>query len=150
MDNQQERPVSEEFVGGLIVGEGSFNLVHVNKHKGKAGEYRPCFSIAMADRRTMQLVCEAFTRWGLAYYFYETDRKNGNKSIARIQVHGYKRVKRVLDRLLPHLTGTKREAAECLKGFIDSRMAIPGTGRWNPVTEQQKDYYLRLKAINKS
>lgn len=148
MDNQQGSLVSKDFVGGLIVGEGCFNITYIKQRNGRE-EYRPQFSLAMCDEDTIQAVEEAFRSWGLAFYHYSVKPKNGRRPYHAIQVSGYKRVNRLCDEMKTYLTGDKRKAADCIDQFVKGRLANKGKGRYAPFTDNDMALYRQLKLINK-
>jgi len=123
MDNQQERPISVQFVAGLITGEGWFGIYGQPTARGTI-TYRPGFGIQMNDAVTMDQVIEAFKIWGLPLYVCPAI-SCGEKVGRRITVCGCKRVKRVAKFFLPYLTGTKKRAALKILEFVESRLSKP-------------------------
>jgi hypothetical protein len=124
-DNRQERPLSREYVAGLIVGEGCFTIVVSRraerlKHKHNF-VMKPMFAMSMKDIETMNLVCHALDSWGLSYLREDLTAK----SMVRVSAYGIKRVSRIIECFLPYLTGTKRLAAEVVMEFMRLRLSKP-------------------------
>jgi hypothetical protein len=157
MDNQQGRLVpfaDEAFIGGLITGEGSFFVTKVQRRRANSGpEYRPGFAIGMCDLETMEAVADAFRRWNLPFYWYDYSNKQGRRrQFYTIQTSGMLRMRRVLEKLRPHLMGDKKAAADALWIFIEERMAHvaeAGNAKHAPWTERELDLLQRVKAINR-
>lgn len=125
MDNQQERLVSKDFVGGIITGEGWFGLpASANRClRLRNGFYiMPRFCVQMNDEATILAVAEAFKSWGIAFRISRPPR--APKSL-RLECAGMKRVGRLIDCIEPHLHGKKREAATLVRQFISSRQSKP-------------------------
>lgn len=76
----------------------------------------------MNDLETMGLIGEAFDFYGLPWY----RSTKLYKECATIQVFGIKRMKRHLDFILPHLFGRKKESAEIVAEFVNSRIGKLG------------------------
>lgn len=113
--------LSPEFIGGLIVGEGSYGLYIVQPKKNTHNfTIKPGFSLRMNDLRTIQMMCEAFDFYGLPYYRGE----KLHKRCATVQVFGVKRMRKHLDFILPHLIGTKLEAAKIVDEFVTKRLLV--------------------------
>jgi hypothetical protein len=124
MDNQQERQLSKDFVGGIITGEGWFGLpVQKNGHlRLRLGFHiTPRFCLQMNDKETMLAVSRSFNAWGIGHRIYTPP----NGKSFRLEFAGHKRMMRLLDLILPHLYGKKKEAALVVKKFIDLRQSKP-------------------------
>ena len=129
LGNPQERLeatlLGHDYVGGLFTGEAWFGLTtqKTPKLKVKNGfTIRPRFAIQMNDLETMTMLADTLTAWGVAHYFNALRKRDENwVQSVRIEVSGCKRVDRLLDEVLPHLTGTKHRAATLVKEFIDLR-----------------------------
>jgi hypothetical protein len=154
-DNQQERRVlSLDFLAGLIVGEGCFNLTLVRSvekrpSKGRRGVYlsiKPCFKIKMTDLETMKMVFSSFEYYGLPYYRSDSDEAGKGRRSYTAEARGLKRVKKYTDLFLPYLSGSKREAAEFVASFIDKRLS--SRGAWQGYDEEDLDTIERLRSVN--
>ena len=146
MDNQPERPVSLDFVAGLMTGEGTFCL-GVCRIKERRGKLRiiPIFGLHMIDHRTVELMADVLRREGLPVYL-QLRRKSAGQPQLGIHIAGMRRVERLCRTFIPLLTGQKQEAAELVLEFIESRLALPKKGQ--PYTEAQLDIVRRLRQVN--
>ncbi len=119
MDDQQGRQLSEDYIAGLITGEGWFGFQTFRRRHGHL-VIRPALALGMKDKETMELLFETAKRMGLPFYRYDRGRDG-----YRLVVVGMKRLSRWLEVFLPRLTGDKRRAAECIARFIASRLGQP-------------------------
>ena len=143
MDNQQERPRSLDFIGGLITGEGCFSFVITRNRK--RGMISPAFQIFMADKETMEIAYTTLKSNNLPGYF-ETRKPQGNsRPLCGIRCHGVKSLKRLCEVLLPHLYGDKREAAMIVKEFCDHRLSLGPKAGYSP---KDVDFVRRLRETN--
>ena len=140
MGNQQERPVlTPEFLGGLIVGEGSYGLYAVRQRQFIT--IKPGFALRMNDLETIDLMCEAFDHYGLPYYLVNK-LERGCKTV---HCNGLKRVEKHLDFMLPYLTGKKLQAAEIVHRFTKKRLSVKQP---TPYDDSDIDMIERLREIN--
>lgn len=134
--------LSPGFIGGLIVGEGSYGIYIVQpKRNSSYITLKPGFSLRMNDLDTIARLCEAFDHYELPYY-------RGEKLYARcatVQVFGMKRMRKHLDFVLPHLTGVKLEAAQIVDTFVARRLAVKQP---TPYDERDVTAIERLREIN--
>lgn len=116
--------MSLDFIGGLVTGEGCFALGVGTGWKG-AMRITPIFQIKMNDFVTMEELADSLERYGLPVYVMTGQRIEYGENVPwmRIRASGMKRVQRYCETLIPHLTGTKVDAAEIMLKFIESRMA---------------------------
>lgn len=140
MDNQQGRIVGLDYIAGLAVGEGSFVLAVNNLRRGKV-IIRPAFVMQMNDGETMRIVYDSLRAHGIGAHMSHRP----NRGCWVIQTHGMKRTEALATALMPHLTGTKRKAAELVLEFCDSRRESP---RNYPYTENDIDIVRRLREVN--
>lgn len=142
MGNQQERSIlSNDALGGLFVGEGSYGLYIVRQPKHV--EVKPGFSLRMNDLETMDLVGETFEFKGLPYY--RSTKLYAN--CATIQVFGIKRMKKHLDVFLPHLFGRKLQSAGLVSQFVERRIGYTGR-QCREYDEQDISLIEQLREIN--
>lgn len=140
MDNQQERPLSLEFLAGLITGEGSFSI---GIYTGKYLAFKPIFQIKMNDVETIDAAHRSFVAHGLPVY----RQKQKDRGQYTLEARGLKRAKRYTDTFVPLLTGQKKAAAEVLGEYIDHRLTN-GRNAWGGYTETDVQFVERLRAIN--
>jgi len=146
LDDQRGKFANEWFVGGLVVGEGSFFIAKTKFH-GRYTQYRPMFRLSMQDEETMAFVAQAFKDWGLAFYWYTDQGKMAKRPCYHIFVNGHKRVLRVLDKLEPYLMGAKAHSASLVRQFIEERAKSPMN---TPYSEEVLAIYEQVKAANGS
>lgn len=149
MDNQQERPVSLDFLAGLITGEGSFCLA-VQRIAKRKGELRitPIFCLFMSDRDTIFASAAALRAYDLPVYIQERPKAGAGQ--VGIHASGMKRVKRYCETFIPLMSGQKLRAATLVLEFIDSRMSVPpgGRGAAKPYTQRELDIVRELRQVN--
>lgn len=133
--------LSADFIGGLIVGEGSYGLYIVQARKTGYITIKPGFSLRMNDLDTIQRLCEAFDFYGLPYYRGE----KLHQRCATVQTAGLKRMRKHLDFMLPYLTGVKLEAAQVVDRFVDKRLTVKQP---TPYDEQDIESINHLRSIN--
>lgn len=140
MGNEQVRPLSAEFVAGLLVGESWFGLT-VQNTKHHSWTIRPRFCIQMDDLETMAQVIDFFKENDLPAYIV-----NPKRGGIRLEVGGIKRVKKLLEFFLPLLTGHKRDVAKVIQEYIDLRLSRPKhSGSW---TEMELALANKVKSLN--
>jgi len=140
MDNQQERPLGLEYVGGLAVGEGCFYLA-LSRIKNKRPRIVPGFRLIMNDHESIDAAAGILREHGLPVYITGV-RRDGGKGI---HASGFLRVERYAKALLPFLTGKKKQAAELVLEFIEDRKR---STRNAPYTEWQIACVERLRQTN--
>lgn len=146
MGNQQERLVSQEFIAGLLVGEGHFGL-GVTVRRGKQFQVTPMMHVVMNDLESMQIVSDSLHALGFAHYVLNVARRQENWTDGlAIRVMGHKRLKKFLEVFLPLLTGKKQEAAQIVSDFIASRETSLNPN--SPYSEHEVDLIERLRAVN--
>jgi len=151
VENQQKRSVlSLDFLAGLIVGEGTFNLILVRHHdKRDDRDYvaiKPNFKLKMNDLETMELVAATFEHHGLAYYRLDIPGSGNIKTAVSFEARGLKRVSRVADLILPYLTGAKREAAQLVADYCAKRFSSKWA--WEGYDEEDVATIERLREVN--
>jgi len=154
MGDPQERTVGKAFVAGLIVGEGCFCLAAQNRKATTSRPERlsiyPSFFIGMNDEETMTLLYNTLRAEGIGCYWsprYEYHHKKlGDYTQSRIQVNGMKRIEKLIRWLRDDLTGEKKQAADLVMEFIESRKA---NGNYKmPYSENEKEIVRKLRAVN--
>ncbi len=140
MGNQQER-LSRDFMLGWLVaaieGEGSITLAW-GKH-GKYIQLIPRINIVNKEQEFVNRAVEFSHELGVGVYV-----GNNKYNLLQVQWNGMKRVKAVLEMVLPHL-GFKKERAELLLDFINRRLS--GSKNRKYVLED-KEAFLKIREIN--
>lgn len=116
--------MSLEFIGGLVTGEGCFALGVGTGWKG-AQRITPIFQIKMNDFVTMERLNVSLQHHGLPTYVMTGQRTEYGENVPwmRIRASGMKRVLKYANTLIPHITGTKLDAAQIMVEFIESRLS---------------------------
>lgn len=140
MGNQQERSLPLAWFGGLATGEGSFGFT-VHKLRHDRTKITPLFSLGMKDEASVDLAQQVLIAHGLPVY-RAARRAN---AMHYINVSGYKRLKKYCEALIPYLGGQKREAAETVLAFVNSRLSKP---RYEPYTREEVELVLKSRRIN--
>lgn len=127
-----------EFLAGLIVGEGSYSIAIARTPRSL--HLRPTFAMRMNDVETIDLVAQSFAAHGHPLY-----RLPGlYKGCASVTAGGVARMRTHLDFILPHLTGTKLDAAAIVSEYCDRRIAVSK----QPYDETDVHFIERLREIN--
>jgi hypothetical protein len=145
MGNPQERPLSREFIAGLVVGEGYFGIGvrRSTRLQLKRGfSLCPVFTIQMRDVATMQRLVFSLRHYGLSFYVPASQKWILGE---RVDMQGMKRVKRFIDFIKPHLTGDKLKAAAIVDEFISLRLAKKAPA---PYGEEEFRLVDAIRAVN--
>lgn len=135
--------MSPEFVAGLAVGEGYFGI-SVRKHRST---YRhgitmlPAFSIGMNDVDTIEEVSNYLKSVEMPHWVF----RHKQKRYAQINIHGLRRLNKVLPWLMPYLIGDKKKCADNLYAYVAYRLALPHQA---PVTERDLDFVRVARSLN--
>ncbi len=140
MGNQQERTLGLPYVAGLIVGEGCFQLT-VHRIRPTSFRILPRLRVAMDDHRSLRIAENILKDHGLAPYMYE--RQEGRTLV--LEFSSYGKLAKVLEQLLPLLTGTKRDAGDVVNRFVQSRYSLP---RGSAYTKDELAMVEELRSIN--
>jgi hypothetical protein len=143
MDNQQERLVSLDFVGGVIVGEGCFSFTVV-PNNGR-GLINPTFNVFMTDRETVEAVYATLKAHRLPGYFETRQAKGNNREQYGVRVNGVKNMKRFCDAILPYLMGEKLEAATNMLAYCDRRVPMERGAGFGP---EDIEFVAKSRLIN--
>ena len=143
LDNQQESLACLEFAAGLVVGEGSF-CFNIVRNNGR-GLINPVFQLFMTDKETIDFFVYIMKKHDLPIYYYTRPAKGNSREQYGVRCHGVKRVKRVCETLLPHLTGEKKAAASVTLSFCDHRLSLHEKAGYGPL---DVEYVARLRMIN--
>jgi len=111
------------WLAGLTDGDGSIGI-HKQSNNGN-GQLVPRFSISTTCSTTYRHLDAVFNEIGIGRHWDHRKVKNPNwRDRWVVNVCGMRRVKPLLQMLLPHLV-TKKEEAEILLTFIDERLTSP-------------------------
>lgn len=145
MGNPQERPLSREFIAGLVVGEGYFGITvrRTTRLKMKHGfTLCPVFTLQMRDLVTMRRLVSSLEHYGLSFY---VPRSQKHILGERIDMQGMKRVKRFISFIGSHLTGEKATSASIVSEFIELRLSKAQSA---PYEEEEFRLVDRILAAN--
>jgi hypothetical protein len=146
VDNQRERLLSQETMAGLIMGEGWFGFFTYQVKRSPRLNIRPGFAITMNDLELMEWFIRSAEALGLPMHIQPVKRKlNQHRPGVRVEARGLKRTKRWLDVFLPLMVGAKREVAEEVAEFIESRTSKPVAA---PFTEAELEMVRRSRRMN--
>ena len=119
--NQQERLADLHWITGLWEGEGCFSIFI-----GSGGRVYASATLPNTDFVLIEELHNALTRIGVGHYINERRRKNPKHSASKtVYVCGFKRVKALLDQILPLLRGEKRKVALVVQRFVERRLSLP-------------------------
>ena len=122
MGNQQERL---SWLAGFIDGDGTMSY-----GRYLTDRIRPGIGIVNTHVKTLPVVTALLDEVGIAYYVKWSEYKTGDgqlRSVWRLNVDGLKRVKRLLELILPYLV-TKSEQGRLLYEYCKSRLDISRGG----------------------
>jgi len=137
MRNQQETmDISEADIGwlaGIIDGEGSVSLAFGFVRNGRLNNMSPRVEIGNTDKELVEKFVRLVKALGGGIYMSLKKESNQSKLVKAKKGRGFKplyyakavgflRTKKILDAVLPHLTGEKRHRAKLIMKFIDSRL----------------------------
>lgn len=135
--------MSPEFVAGLAVGEGYFGI-SVRKYRESARHgisMLPAFSIGMNDVDTIEDVSDYLKSVEMPHWVF----RHKEKRYAQINVHGLRRLDKVLPWLMPYLTGDKKKCADNLYAYVTRRLSLP---HQSPITEDDLDFVRVARRLN--
>ena len=137
MRNQQETQcVSEVDIGwlaGIIDGEGSVSLAFGYVRNGRLNNMSPRIEIGNTDKELLEKFVRIVKSLGGGIYMTRKKESNQSKLVKKkkgrgfkplyyAKAVGFKRTKKILDIVLPHLTGEKKLRATLILKFIDTRI----------------------------
>lgn len=143
-DNQQERLCELSWLGGIIDGEGCISF---KKNTGKCWKNRnerplyPIVSVSNTDIMMINKIIEILERNQIAYYREDRKGRGNNSNSSAIYIKGIKRVKRLLDLIIPYLVN-KQHRAKLLYEFCELR-----SHNHKPYTEYEKELCQRIYNI---
>jgi hypothetical protein len=135
--------MSPEFVAGLAVGEGYFGIA-VRKYRETSRHgitMMPAFSMGMNDVDTIEAVSDYLKSIEMAHWVF----RHKTKRFAQINVHGLRRLSRLLPWMMPYLIGDKKKCADNLAAYVAYRLSLP---HQSPVTERDLDFVRVARSLN--
>ena len=126
--------------------EGSFCL---SKAKSR-NPYYPLITVANTKRELLEKFSALVGYGNFVYCQSKCENKGKWKNLYKWSITKFSLIKQFCEETIPFLT-TKREQAELLLEFVNSRLFIKGKGksREKSWTERDKEIYLRMKVLNK-
>lgn len=123
MDNQQVTQYEIGWMAGFIDGEGYIGISMNGNHKTNSTKtVKVELNVCNTDESMIQKYVEIANRLGVNPYVSEKNYRGCKKNVFRATVHRMAPLKRMLDVIMPHLTGQKRIRAELINRFLDLRM----------------------------
>lgn len=121
MGNQQATETEIGWLAGIIDGEGHIGLSNQNTKKCRS--VRADLQIVNTDNLLIEKLVNILRKMGVNPYIRERVhvKKTWNTNTI-VTVGKFAHIKRILDIVLPHLTGMKREKADVVLALIESRM----------------------------
>jgi len=122
-NNQQERLRDSAWLAGIWEGEGTFGIYKTPTKWGK--RYWPLAQAVNSDFELIEEIHAALERHNIGHriVFRELSKKNPkHKDIKVVWIYGMKRVKHLIELLLPQMRGHKKEAARICLEFIEYRL----------------------------
>ena len=147
-DNQQAKTFFNlGWIAAFLEGEGWFILNRRN-FRGKHYVYTPVIGVNSTSQKLVNQLGDILRGWDVGYWtskrkFLET--KNKDQYI--INVRGFKRCSKLLDKIIPYLNDKKKQA-ELLKEFIDYRMQFYNN-RHKHCGEKEEEYRQKLQCLNR-
>ena len=147
-DNQQ-RKIGEsdlDWLAGLWDGEGTFGLYYA---KARHTQMKPHGSVVNTHKGALDRVTQTLTAFGIGHHvmwqqIYQREGLKSERPTWRVAVLGLKRLRPLLELMIPRLT-VKQEQAKTLLEFIDYRMAKPHKA---PYGEDELKFLARMRQLN--
>jgi hypothetical protein len=144
LDDPQERlEMDVSYVAGLATGEGHFGIA-VRKNRPS---YRlniallPAFSMDMNDKDVVEAVSAFLKQERIPHWVF----RHKTKPLRGIRIHGMRRLAVFIPWILPHMIGTKHEAAQNVLDYIRYRFSLPHQA---PYTERDLNFVRISRSLN--
>ena len=147
-DNQQvSLEAKKGWMGGIMDGEGTIMMA---RH-AQANTYFPRLQMGNTNYFICKQFVEILREFEIPFHvFYEKSKNSKHKSVWRITIHGFKRVKKFLDIFTPYLFG-KKEQSKLILDYINERLSLPNKGYYNtPISENLKQIAEKVIMLNKT
>ena len=118
------------WLGGIIDGEGTITATsnkRSKRQKNPFGQIQPKITMWNTDNNLIEEYMSILDEIGTTYYvFTQKPRANnlGKKVCFRVEIHGLKRMVKVLPTIIPYLIAKKQKGIDLLL-FCESRLATP-------------------------
>ena len=153
--NQQasSRDIDLSWLAAALESEGWF-IFHVSdrRKKGRHIEINPTVGVCNSDWSFTQTCNDICRKWVTGCYLTTKIRdRNPSKHSPSHQIiwAGMKRVKKLIDAILPYMRSIrKRQAAQLLLDFIDDRFNQTPDGNYRPFSNKQIATLIELKRLN--
>lgn len=124
LDNQQANLIEIGWLVGMIEAEGSIVMTQ-RKRKGKTVQIQAKIVWSNTDSSIIDKYVSILEKIGIKYY--RLSRKKGGSHIGRkivtqIEVYRFASLELLLSIIIPYLTKTRRQKAEIVMSFIQSRI----------------------------
>ena len=145
MDNQQATQFELGWLVGAIDGEGCVGISRRNRPSRLGFTLKPHVQIANCDKSFVDRCTEILAKLDIPYHVSFYEGKNRRSDSWQIAIAGLKRVIKILPLVSPLLCGEKREKAELVLEFVESRLAD-----WHaaPFTPRQIEIYETVADLN--
>jgi hypothetical protein len=124
------------WLGGIYDGEGSFSVTSnpaSKRQRNPFGQLQPKVTIWNTDQNIINEIMSIFDDLRIPYHvFTQKPRLNNiNKKVAfRVEIHGLKRMVKILPIITPYLVG-KQAKASAVYNFCASRLSRPSHAPYN-------------------
>lgn len=150
MDNQQVRLLFEiSWLVGIIEGEGCFGLNNnCTKMKDGSKYMYPRVSITNSDIELLNACVVILKDLKVAHYIVKKTRQRENNPCYTIIITGFKRVKRILELIIPFMIGEKLPQCKILLKFINSRLNNGKIeAKFRQYTNHEKELIQQFKSL---
>lgn len=146
MDNQQA--ISLSWLAGFLDGDGSISIA--KRNRGKNVNMKPYVVFSNSDPLTIEEVAKILTDNHVGHYVSWTKQRGlGTKPRGAVSVFGFKRVLSLLELLIPHIRGNKKQQAEITKAWIEYRLENGGTGKHSSYTDYDGMVYAKVAGLKR-
>lgn len=162
MDNQQVTPYEIGWLAGIVDGEGYIGMIACyDKRRSGSVQIDVQMHICNTDEAIILKCQEIIRKIGVNPYIRASKgHTNVKKDVFKIQIKHMRKLKIVLDVLLPYLVGNKQERAKLIIKFIELRMENPGmrktegigrerSGRIFPYTDEELELFEACQPLQK-
>lgn len=140
------------WLAGIIDGEGTIGLL-ISSRADRLGRKQllkvdPRVVVGNTDQGIIDRCVEALQALGVGVYVRHNRLApkighpgfNPTKPVTTVHVHGFKRIRTLLNAILPYLAGEKRKRSELLLTFINGRLeSSEASGKASNVSYTEKD-----------
>jgi len=149
---QVERARELGWLAGIIDGEGCITLARAQKkHHENTPWFLPLIHISNTDPYIISEIVRIMRKYELPFWLqHRRTGKYANKNLYLVMIDGMKRVKKLLDVVIPYLIGKKEEAVT-VREFIQYRSdKHGGNGTNSPYGEAEVAFFEKCKHIKRT